>query len=392
MKNISLFFDIEEAEKELKTLSKKIKKANEEYFLKDAPSLTDSEYDSLKKRALKIEEQFPELIRKYGISKNVGAKVKSGFKKITHATPMISLDNIFSLEAFSDFIQRLRKNLQQDVFPTIIAEPKLDGIGFSARYEKGKLIHVATRGDGKIGEDITENMKTIPEFKMSLQTDLDVLELRGEVYLNKKDFFEMNQKLTEKGKKIFSNPRNAAAGSLRQLDSKITATRPLKFAVYTWGEVSPRPWKTQTEFFDFAKHLKLPINLFTICKNEKDIENVYHKLEENRATFPCDIDGIVYKVNEIALQEQLGMTARAPRWAIAHKFPAEHAQTQLKNIRIQVGRTGVLTPVADLEPVNIGGVLVSHATLHNADEIARKDIRIGDTLLVERSGDVIPKV
>ncbi|MHA1550121.1 MAG: NAD-dependent DNA ligase LigA, partial [Alphaproteobacteria bacterium] len=349
-------------------------------------------YDTLKKRALEIEKQFPELIRKYGISEKVGAKIKSGFSKITHAFPMISLDNIFSFEDLLNFIERLKKNLQITDFPEIIVEPKLDGISFSARYEKGKLINVATRGDGKIGEDITENMKTVQKFPTQISTDLDILEIRGEVYLDKKDFLKMNTNLEKQGKKLFANPRNAAAGSLRQLDTRITASRQLKFAVFTWGEVSEKKWKSQTEFFKFIKNLKLPTNAFTKCKSSKEIKFAYKKLEENRANYPCDIDGIVYKVNDINLQEKLGFTARAPRWAIAHKFPAEKAQTLLKNIRIQVGRTGVLTPVADLQPVNIGGVLVSHATLHNADEIARKDVRIGDTILIERAGDVIPKV
>ncbi|MHA1540627.1 MAG: NAD-dependent DNA ligase LigA [Alphaproteobacteria bacterium] len=392
MKKDDLFLDVNTAEKELKILAEKIKKADIDYHTNDAPTITDAEYDKLRNRAFEIESQLKELARKYKISKTVGAKIKSGFSKITHSKPMISLDNVFNFQELDDFTDRIKKLSQMTELPEMIAEPKLDGVSFVARYEKGKLVSGATRGDGKIGEDITENLKTIKGFKTEIPTDLETLEIRGEVYMDKADFLEMNRKAEKFGGKIFANPRNASAGSLRQLNTNITASRPLKFSVFTWGEVSEKKWKTQSGFFKFIHSLGLPINSFTIIKSSNELKKIYQKMEDNRSHFSMDIDGVVYKINALALQEKLGMTARSPRWAVAHKFPAEKAQTIIKNIRIQVGRTGVLTPVADLEAVSIGGVLVSHATLHNADEIERKDIQIGDVVIVERAGDVIPKI
>ncbi len=392
MQKDDLFLDIYIAEKELKILAEKIKKADIDYHTNDAPTITDAEYDKLRNRAFEIESQFKELARKYKISKTVGAKIKAGFSKITHSMPMISLDNVFSISELDDFVERVKKNTQMQNLPEMIAEPKLDGVSFSARYKNGKLISGATRGDGKIGEDITDNLRTIKGFKTEINTDLEMLEIRGEVYMNKADFLEMNQKAEKFGGKIFANPRNASAGSLRQLNTNITASRPLKFSVFTWGEVSEKKWKTQSSFFEFIHSLGLPTNSFTVIKSSNELKKIYQKMEDNRSHFPMDIDGVVYKINSVDLQEKVGMTARSPRWAIAHKFPAEKAQTTIKNIRIQVGRTGVLTPVADLESVNVGGVLVSHATLHNADEIERKDIQIGDVVIIERAGDVIPKI
>ncbi len=392
MKKDDLFLDVNTAEKELKALAEKIKKADTAYHTYDAPTITDAEYDKLRNRAFEIESQFKELARKYKISKTVGAKIKAGFSKITHSKPMISLDNVFNFDELDDFADRIKKLSQMTELPEMIAEPKLDGVAFTARYEKGKFISGATRGDGKIGEDITDNLKVIKEFKTEIPTNLEVLEIRGEVYMNKLDFLEMNKKAEKFGGKIFANPRNASAGSLRQLNTNITASRPLKFSVFTWGEVSEKKWKTHSSFLEFISSLGLPINSFTIIKSSNELKKIYQKMEANRSDFPMDIDGVVYKLNALALQEKLGMTARSPRWAVAHKFPAEKAQTIIKDIRIQVGRTGVLTPVADLESVNVGGVLVSHATLHNADEIERKDVQIGDTVILERAGDVIPKI
>ncbi|MBN2779482.1 MAG: NAD-dependent DNA ligase LigA [Alphaproteobacteria bacterium] len=387
-----LFFDIHAAESELKALAEKLDAADLAYHTHDAPIMSDGEYDALKNRALVIETQFKELARKYGVSKKIGGAVKAGFSKVTHAIPMISLDNVFNLDELDDFLARVKKNTQLRELPEMIVEPKLDGVAFAARYEKGEFVRGATRGDGATGEDITENLKTIKGFKTRLDTNLDVLEVRGEVYIDKKDFMAMNAQAEKFGGKVFANPRNASAGSLRQLNSSITATRPLKLAVYTWGDVSERRWQTQSAFFEFIRKLGLPINLFIVVKTSKELKAVYQKMEEGRSQFPMDIDGVVYKINDLSLQAKVGATARAPRWAIAQKFPPEQALTVLKNIRIQVGRTGVLTPVADLEPVNVGGVFVSHATLHNADELARKDVRVGDSVVIERAGDVIPKI
>ena len=270
----------------------------------------------------------------------------------------------------------------------------MDGLSFSALYVNGIFTRGSTRGDGKIGEDITENLKAIRGFPLFLNKEApEVFEVRGEVFMSKADFLALNQKNEEEHKKTFANPRNAAAGSLRQLDTRITKERRLSFLVYTWGEVSEIRWKSQVEFLEYVKELGFPVNPYNkVCHNEQELLNSFETLMENRADLPYDIDGIVYKVNDLELQKRLGFLTRTPRWAIAHKFPAEQAITRLNNIRVQVGRTGALTPVADLEPVNVGGVLVSHATLHNEDEIKRKDIRIGDMVIIQRAGDVIPQV
>ena len=275
-----------------------------------------------------------------------------------------------------------------------MCEPKIDGLSFAARYEKGKFVQGATRGDGTTGEDITANLRTIRSLPVEIKGPVpDILEIRGEVYMSKTDFLALNQKYQAEGKKTFANPRNAAAGSLRQLDSRITAERNLSIFAYTWGEVSERVWESQEDFFTHLRNWGFPVNpLNRLCKTLDEIEQSFARIMELRASLPYDIDGMVYKVNSIALQERLGFLTRTPRWAIAHKFPAEQAITTINNIRIQVGRTGALTPVADLEPVNVGGVIVSHATLHNEDEIRRKDIRIGDSVIIQRAGDVIPQV
>lgn len=384
----------EEAEAELEYLAQELAKADSAYYQNDDPYLTDSEYDKLKHRNTDIETRFPTLIRPDSPSKRVGAAVKSGFAKVVHTFPMLSLGDVFSIDEVADFVMGVKRFLNTAEDIAFMSEPKIDGLSFSARYENGIFVKGATRGDGTTGEDITENLKTIRSLPLKLPTGVpDILEVRGEVYMAKEDFFALNAKYAAEGKKTFANPRNAAAGSLRQLDPKITAERNLSIFAYTWGEVSARQWDSQADFFNHLRDWGFPINPNnTLCANLKEIEQSFNRLMEIRAELPYDIDGVVYKVNAIALQERLGFLTRTPRWAIAHKFPAEQALTKITAIRIQVGRTGALTPVADLEPVNVGGVMVSHATLHNEDEIRRKDIRVGDTVIIQRAGDVIPQI
>ena len=384
----------EEAAEELKYIAGEMAKSDIAYYQNDAPYLTDAEYDRLKIRNAQIEERFPALIRPDSPSKKVGAPVRSDFGKVSHRFPMLSLGDVFSIEEVDDFILGVKRFLNTAETPAFMCEPKIDGLSFSARYEHGKFVQGATRGDGTTGEDITANLRTIRSLPLELKGAVpEVLEVRGEVYMSKADFFALNQKYESEGKKTFANPRNAAAGSLRQLDSRITAERNLSIFAYTWGEVSNRVWDSQADFFEHLRTWGFPINpLNKLCHSVAEIEQNFAHIMEIRASLPYDIDGMVYKVNSIELQERLGFLTRTPRWAIAHKFPAEQAITTINNIRIQVGRTGALTPVADLEPINVGGVIVSHATLHNEDEIKRKDIRIGDSVIIQRAGDVIPQV
>lgn len=383
----------QEAAAELEYLAAEMAKSDIAYYQNDAPYLSDAEYDRLKRRNREIEELFPDLIRPDSPSRRVGAAVKNGFSKVNHRFPMLSLGDVFSIEEVEDFILGVKRFLNTAEDIAFMSEPKIDGLSFSARYENGRFVQGATRGDGSTGEDITENLKTIRQLPLTLKNAPQILEIRGEVYMSKEDFFTLNEKYAVEGKKTFANPRNAAAGSLRQLDPRITAERKLSLFAYTWGEVSERVWNSQEDFFKHLKDWGFPVNPNnTLCRSIPEIEKSFERLMEIRASLPYDIDGVVYKVNSIALQERLGFLTRTPRWAIAHKFPAEQALTLIKDIRIQVGRTGALTPVADLEPVNVGGVIVSHATLHNEDEIKRKDIRIGDTVIVQRAGDVIPQV
>ncbi len=384
----------EEAAQELAHLAQELAKADSAYYQDDAPYLTDAEYDRLKHRNLDIEAKFPELIRADSPSKKIGAAIKSGFFKVTHSFPMLSLSDVFSIAEVDDFVMSVKRFLNTSEDIAFMSEPKIDGLSFSARYENGIFVKGATRGDGTTGEDITANLKTINQLPLHLPADAPkILEIRGEVYMAKADFLALNEKYATEGKKTFANPRNAAAGSLRQLDSKITAERNLSLFAYTWGEVSERLWQTQEEFFICLKKWGFPTNPNNIlCHNLTEVEDSFNHLMEIRSSLPYDIDGMVYKVNSIALQERLGFLTRTPRWAIAHKFPAEQALTTINNIRVQVGRTGALTPVADVEPINVGGVIVSHATLHNEDEIKRKDIRIGDTVVIQRAGDVIPQI
>lgn len=384
----------DEAKQELAYIASEMAKADIAYYQNDNPYLTDAEYDSLKRRNEELEKIFPHLRRKDSPSQKVGAPILSAFKKVTHRFPMLSLGDVFSSEEVDDFIMGVKRFLNTSKDITFMAEPKIDGLSFSARYEKGRFVQGATRGDGITGEDITENLKTIRQLPQYIEGNVpEILEIRGEVYMAKSDFFALNKKYQQEGKKTFANPRNAAAGSLRQLDAKITAERNLSIFAYTWGEVSERVWTSQEDFFKHLQEWGFPTNPHNkLCQNLQEIEENFAKLSEIRSSLPYDIDGVVYKVNDIALQERLGFLTRTPRWAIAHKFPAEQAVTKINNIRVQVGRTGALTPVADLEPINVGGVIVSHATLHNEDEIKRKDIRIGDSVIIQRAGDVIPQI
>lgn len=385
-----------QAAAELKVLATEIALHDAAYHRDDAPTISDAAYDVLRKRNDAIEKSFPKLKRIDSPSKKVGAAPATGFKKVQHSVPMLSLGNAFSDEDVTDFVERIRRFLDMDADEAIemTAEPKIDGLSFSARYEKGRLAVTATRGDGSEGEDITANIRTIKSLPDFLMGDVPkVIEIRGEVYMTKPDFAALNTAQEAKGGKVFANPRNAAAGSLRQLDPAITAERPLKAFTYGWGEVQGMEWKTQWDFLQALKAWGFPVNPRTkVVKSVEAMLKEYNKLGEDRASLPYDIDGMVYKVNRIDLQKRLGFVSRAPRWATAHKYSAERAETVLENIEVQVGRTGTLTPVARLKPVNVGGVVVSNATLHNEDEIARKDIRVGDTVIIQRAGDVIPQV
>ncbi|MDR2902793.1 MAG: NAD-dependent DNA ligase LigA, partial [Lactobacillales bacterium] len=390
-----------EAGAELKELATQIHKLDIAYHQNDAPLISDAEYDALKRRNDEIEARFPELVRSDSPNLRVGAAVSEEFKKVKHTAPMLSLSKIFSIEEIPDFMSKIRRFLgvpeNQEI--EMVAEPKIDGLSFSAVYENGKLAVAATRGDGIVGEDITRNIVTIRHFPQELKAGdlLSVppaqIDIRGEVYMSKKDFLDLNKEQEVKGQKVFANPRNAAAGSLRQLDARITASRKLSTFAYTSGYISKVTWKTHFEFLTLMKQWGFCVNPeIKLCRNESEMIAFYQAMQEKRAMLPYDIDGVVYSVNRLDLQERLGSIAQAPRWAVAHKFPAEQAYTRLDKIRIQVGRTGALTPVADLEAVNVGGVIVKHASLHNADEIIRKDIREGDTVLLQRAGDVIPQV
>lgn len=366
------------------------------YYREDAPEISDADYDALRRSYDALEKAHPEFISEKSLSQRVGALPSEKFAKVRHKVPMLSLGNVFDDAEVEEFVTRVRRflGLAAEAPLAITAEPKIDGLSCSLRYEHGKLVQAATRGDGYEGEDVTANVKTIGEIPHILKhAPPAVLEVRGEIYMTRADFAALNTRQAEAGKPVFANPRNSAAGSLRQLDASITASRPLHFFAYAWGEVSAMPAATQMGMIEAFAHYGLPVNKLTaLCHSAADLLRHYHDIETRRASLPYDIDGVVYKVDDLALQERLGFVSRAPRWAVAHKFPAEQATTVLRDIEIQVGRTGALTPVARLEPVTVGGVVVSNATLHNEDEIARKDIRIGDTVRLQRAGDVIPQI
>ncbi|EBA08841.1 NAD-dependent DNA ligase LigA [Sagittula stellata] len=396
----------DQAREELRALSDILGQANRAYHAEDAPELTDAEYDRLKRRNAEIEARFPQLKLADSPSEQVGAAPVDGFSKVRHEVRMLSLANAFDDDDIRDFDDSIRRylGLGTDAPLAFTAEPKIDGLSLALRYENGKLVRAATRGDGSEGEDVTANARTIDDIPTDLTGAPEVLEVRGEVYMSHADFEALNERQTARGGKTFANPRNAAAGSLRQLDAKITAERPLKFFAYAWGVLSDPLAETQKGAIDRLNALGFQTNPLTaLCDGPEEMLNHYRKVEAQRATLGYDIDGVVYKVNDLALQERLGFRSTTPRWAIAHKFPAELAWTRLESIDIQVGRTGALSPVARLTPVTVGGVVVSNATLHNEDYIAGrdssgneirggKDIRIGDWVQVYRAGDVIPKV
>jgi DNA ligase (NAD+) len=381
---------------EVERLKAEIRHHDKLYYEKNSPAISDAEYDKLFKNLQQIESDFPELLTPDSPTQKVGGRVAEKFSKVTHSKPMLSLSNAFSREDVDDFIKRSNRFLgqleEQDI--NIFCELKIDGLSFSARYENGKFIQAATRGDGSVGEDVTENVATIKSLPKNLVGNFPkILEVRGEIYLSREDFEELNKSQIAKGEDVFANPRNAASGSLRQLDSKVTAERNLKYFAYSIGEVSEDFFSTHSEMISKLKSFGFVVNEESkLAKNLDEIMNFYDGFYSKRSSLNYDIDGVVYKINSTELQNRLGFVARSPRWAVAHKFPAEQGKTILNAITIQVGRTGALTPVAELDPINIGGVLVKRATLHNRDEIERKDIRVGDTVIVQRAGDVIPQI
>ena len=386
-----------QAKTELKRLAQEIAAHDERYYQNDAPTISDADYDALRRRNAAIEARFPALVLADSPSRRVGARPARGFAKLRHAVPMLSLDNAFSDEDVTDFVDRIRRflRLPADEPLAFTAEPKIDGLSLSLRYEGGRLVNGATRGDGIEGEDVTANVKTLENIPHELRGRRVPArcDIRGEVYMTKSAFLALNERQQEAGKQVFANPRNSAAGSLRQLDASITASRPLGFFAYAWGEMSELPEKTQHGMLDWFARCGFTTNpLMKRCNSVEELLEFHREIELARGTLDYDIDGVVYKVDRLDWQERLGFVSRTPRWAIAHKFPAQRATTIVRGIDIQVGRTGALTPVAKLEPVTVGGVVVQNATLHNADEIARLDVRIGDTVEVQRAGDVIPQV
>lgn len=399
---------IEDAAAELEWLAKEIARNDELYHGEDRPAISDAEYDALKRRNDAIEARFPELIREDSPSRRVGIAPSVTFAPVVHARPMLSLDNTFSQEDVQDFVASVYRFLGRlpDQSIAFTAEPKIDGLSMSIRYENGRMVSAATRGDGTTGENVTANIRTIKEIPQTLPAGAPaVVEVRGEVYMAKSDFLALNKQMEAEGKQTYVNPRNTAAGSLRQLDAKVTASRKLKFFAYAWGEISDMPSDTQFGMVEVFKSWGFPVNpLMKRLNSVADILAHYEEIGLKRPDLDYDIDGVVYKVDSLDLQQRLGFRSRSPRWATAHKFPAEQAFTTVENIDIQVGRTGALTPVARLTPITVGGVVVTNATLHNADYIegignsgerirdVGHDIRIGDTVIVQRAGDVIPQV
>ncbi len=383
-----------EAAAELERLATEIAYHDRLYHERDAPEITDGAYDELRRRNEAIEVRFPALMRPDSPTKRIGGAPDGGFAKLRHRMPMLSLDNVFDAGEFTEFHDRARRFLGLTDTLAFVAEPKIDGLSIGLTYENGRFLHGATRGDGTEGEDVTANLRTMDAVPDELHGPAPALiEIRGEVFMTKADFLAMNQAQEAAGAKIFANPRNAAAGSLRQLDARITAERRLSLFAYSQGESSEPVATTHWGYLQRLRDWGFDVNpLSALVSSEAEAEAFQQRIGALRASLPYDIDGVVYKIDDIALQRRLGFVGRAPRWATAWKFPAEQATTVLREIRIQIGRTGALTPVAELEPVNVGGVLVSRATLHNQDEIARKDIRVGDTVVIQRAGDVIPQI
>ena len=402
----------EQASKELARLAEAIAESDRLYYQDDAPKLSDADYDALRQRNAAIEARFPSLRRRDSPSERVGAAPSGRFPTVRHAVPMLSLDNAFTDDDVRDFVGQMQRFLGRSADEPIVitAEPKIDGLSMNLRYEGGQLVLGATRGDGEAGENVTANVRTIGDIPQKLPGSVpDIVEVRGEIYLGKQDFAELNRLQEEAGKPLYVNPRNTASGSLRQKDPAVTASRPLRFFAYAWGEMSAMPADTQMGMVEQFAVWGFPVNpMMQRCRTVEEALATYRGIEEARASLDYDIDGVVYKADSLALQERLGFRTRSPRWAIAHKFPAEKATTVLEGIDIQVGRTGALTPVARLKPVTVGGVVVENATLHNEDyirgfgrdgQILREDaagepidIRVGDTVTVQRAGDVIPQV
>ena len=397
-----------QAKAELKRLAAEIAAHDKRYYQQDKPTVTDAAYDALRERNAAIEKHFPDLVRSDSPSRRVGAAPTGKFKKVRHAVPMLSLDNAFTEQDVVDFVSRIRRflKLNDDEKIAFSAEPKIDGLSMSLRYEDGELVTAATRGDGSEGEDVTANIRTLKDVPHELKGRHvpKICEVRGEVYMTKYAFLALNERQRATGEQIFANPRNSAAGSLRQKNPSITASRPLGFFAYAWGQISEMPADTQSGMIKWFETCDFKTNPLTkICRSTEELIAFHQKIEEGRADLDYDIDGVVYKVDRLDWQERLGFVSRSPRWAIAHKFPAERAITVLKDIEIQVGRTGALTPVGKLEPIGVGGVIVQNVTLHNEDYIKGiggggeelrdgRDIRIGDTVIIQRAGDVIPQV
>ncbi len=385
-----------EARDELARLAEAIARADQAYHGRDAPEITDAAYDALRQRNAAIERQFPALVRSDSPSLRVGAAPAGGFAKVRHGAPMLSLGNVFNAGDFAEFAARARRflGLGDDIALRFVGEPKIDGLSINLTYEEGVFVRGATRGDGTEGEDVTANLRTLATLPQRLRGEVPSrIEIRGEVFMTKADFLALNAAQEAAGERLFANPRNAAAGSLRQLDPRITAARPLALFAYAIGQASARPAATHWEYLARLADWGFSVNpLSRLLADEREAAAFEQEIAAARASLPYDIDGVVYKIDDFAWQERLGYVGREPRWAVAWKFPPEQATTTLLDIVIQVGRTGALTPVAQLQPVNVGGVLVARATLHNEDEIARKDVRIGDTVIVQRAGDVIPQI
>jgi DNA ligase (NAD+) len=386
-----------QAKAEHARLEAEIAEHDRRYYQEDAPTVSDADYDKLRQRYGAIEARFPQFRTLASLTRHVGAAPSARFAKVRHAVPMLSLDNAFAEEDVHDFVTRIRRflRLPDDEQIAFSAEPKIDGLSMSLRYEDGVLVTGATRGNGSEGEDVTANVKTLADIPQRLKgrNIPAICEIRGEVYMTKHAFLALNKRQAETGGQVFANPRNSAAGSLRQKDPSITASRPLGFFAYAWGQMSEMPADTQSGMIKWFEQCGFKTNPLTkLCRGLDALLQFHREIEAQRGTLDYDIDGVVYKVDRLDWQERLGFVSRSPRWAIAHKFPAERATTVLKDIEIQIGRTGALTPVAKLQPVTVGGVVVQNATLHNADEIVRLDVRIGDTVQIQRAGDVIPQV